>query len=203
MSHRNQKSRKLMLVAGSLALISVVATRALHADPPAKETTEQEQFPLLRQKTDAHQVIAGKDVAPLMLRKLDRAKDVLEGLALEDYAKIARSAREMKLLSLEAGWKVVQTKEYMQHSNDFRRACDQIEDAAKTKDVSRAALGYVSLTVRCVECHSYLRENKIVLANHNKRRLDRGRLFDDLLGPVVPERSEKATTQTLAESSGR
>jgi hypothetical protein len=59
---------------------------------------------------------------------------------------------------------VIQTEEYRKQSEDFRRACDSIERAAKAKDVNRAALGYVALTVRCVECHTYMRENKLQVA---------------------------------------
>ena len=100
-------------------------------------------------------------VEPLMQLKLDRAKQILEALALEDYEQLARYARSMKLLSLESGWNVLQTDEYREQSRLFRRASEMIIDAAERKDIGRAALGYVSLSVRCVECHSYMRrENR-------------------------------------------
>ncbi len=113
--------------------------------------------------------LAPDNVAPLMRRKLDRAKDILEGLTLEQFDKIASNARSLRLLSMEAGWNVVQTEEYRKQSDDFRRACTAIEKAADAKDVHRAALAYVSLTVRCVDCHSYMRENKIKLAGFDLR----------------------------------
>ncbi len=97
---------------------------------------------------------------PFMQRKLDHAKDVLEGLATEDFEKIAKNAQSLSLLSLEADWNVITTEEYLEQSSDFRRAVNVITEAAREKDVNRAALGYVNLTVRCVECHSYLRKNK-------------------------------------------
>ncbi|MCA9135434.1 MAG: hypothetical protein KDB00_01710 [Planctomycetales bacterium] len=108
--------------------------------------------------------VAPENVAPLMRRKLDRAKNILEGLTLEQFDKIASNARSLRLLSMEAGWNVVQTEEYRKQSEDFRRACDSVEKSADAKDIHRAALAYVALTVRCVECHSYMRENKIKLA---------------------------------------
>ncbi len=94
---------------------------------------------------------------PFMQRKLDHAKRVLEGLAIEDFELIAREAQSLSLLSLESNWNVLTTEEYIQQSSDFRRAVNVITEAAREKDVHRAALGYVNLTVRCVECHSYLR----------------------------------------------
>ena len=114
--------------------------------------------------------LAPDNVAPLMRRKLDRAKNILEGLTLEQFDKIESNARQLRLLSTEAGWTIIQTKEYIQQSEDFRRACDSIEKAAKAKDIHRAALSYVALTVRCVECHSYMRENKIIIAGLDLRK---------------------------------
>lgn len=96
---------------------------------------------------------------PFMQRKLDHAKGVLEGLAMENFELIAREAQALSLMSLESNWNVLTTDEYIQQSADFRRAVNVITEAAREKDVHRATLGYVNLTVRCVECHSYLRNN--------------------------------------------
>lgn len=137
-----------------LLAVLLVPTCLEHAqgDPPKK------------QAPPAHKL------SPLMQLKLDYSKDVLEGLALEDFDKIGRKARSLKLLSTESGWNVIQTEEYATQSRDFRRTCDQISEAAKNKDIGRAALGYVSLTVRCVECHTYMRKHKVELTRLNSKR---------------------------------
>lgn len=106
-------------------------------------------------------------VTPLMQMKLERAKNILEALTIEDLDKLARNARSLKLLSLESGWNVIQSEEYMMHSRDFQRAADMITEAAEEKDVHRAALGYVSLTVRCVECHSYMRKRQTEISRRD------------------------------------
>lgn len=100
-------------------------------------------------------------LTPLMHMKLDKAKAILEGLTMEDFEKISSSARSLRLLSMESGWNVIQTQEYAVQSEDFRRSADLIAEAASDKDIHRAALGYVALTVRCVECHSYMRKHRI------------------------------------------
>ena len=102
-------------------------------------------------------------ITPLMHQKLERSKAILEGLALEDLDKVGRNARMLRLLSVESGWNVIQTEEYRIQSNDFRRACDTISNAAEEKDLHRATLGYVALTLRCVECHSYMRKHRAEL----------------------------------------
>jgi hypothetical protein len=93
-----------------------------------------------------------------MQQKLDHSKTILEGLALEDFEKIAKSSQALGLLSLESGWSGLTTEAYLQHSKDFRRTLSNITKAAHEKSLDKAALGYVDLTIRCVECHKYLRE---------------------------------------------
>ncbi len=100
-------------------------------------------------------------ITPLMRMKLERSKEILEGLTLEDFDKIASNARALRLLSHESGWNVLQTEEYEAQSLDFRRSMRAIEKAAEDKDISRAALGYVTATVRCVECHRYMRSHHL------------------------------------------
>ena len=96
---------------------------------------------------------------PFMQQKLDHSKSILEALAVEDFDKLAKSAQALSLLSLESNWNVLTTDEYIQQSAAFRRACSVIQEAAHEKNVARAALGFMDLTVRCVECHKYLRKN--------------------------------------------
>lgn len=110
-------------------------------------------------QTDALGAPATK-LTPLMRMKLDRSKGILEGLAMEEFDTIASNARALRLLSTEAGWNVIQTPEYAAQSRDFQRATDLIVEAAENKDIHRAAMGYVALTVRCVECHSYMRKHR-------------------------------------------
>lgn len=100
------------------------------------------------------------NLRPLMQMKLEKSKQIIEGLTLEDFEKIGRNARSLKLLSTESGWNVIQTEEYATQSRDFQRTCDLIAEAAAEKDISRATLGYVAMTVRCVECHAYMRKHR-------------------------------------------
>ena len=98
------------------------------------------------------------EVQPSMRAKLDAAKRILEGLTLEDHEMVGKAARQMKLYSLEAGWNVIQTKRYQFESEEFRRNCDSVAEAAAKKDTGRVAIGYIAMTVRCVECHDYMRK---------------------------------------------
>lgn len=104
------------------------------------------------------QVDENRQLKPFMQRKLDHSKSVLEGLAKEDFAMIIKNSQALSLLSQESNWNVLNTEEYLQQSRDFRRAVNVITESARNKNIDRATLGYIDLTVRCVGCHKYLRD---------------------------------------------
>lgn len=97
-------------------------------------------------------------VDDLMRKKLDHSQKVLEGIALNDFDKIARHAEELIAVSKLAEWRVLKTPQYELHSNDFRRIADTIVREAKAKNLDGATLAYVDLTLTCVKCHKYVRE---------------------------------------------
>jgi hypothetical protein len=105
-----------------------------------------------------------EELKPFMQLKLEHSKSILEALAVEDFESMAKNAQALSLLSLESNWNSITTQEYIQQSSDFRRACQVIHEAAEERNVDRATLGFVNLTVRCVECHKYLRKNALLPA---------------------------------------
>lgn len=96
-------------------------------------------------------------VQAFMRAKLTHSKEVLEGLTLEDFDRIAKHGQELSLLSQAAAWNVLQTPEYKQHSLEFRRSADSLTKAAKNKNLDGAALAYVDVTLKCINCHKYVR----------------------------------------------
>jgi hypothetical protein len=93
----------------------------------------------------------------IMQRKLDNAHAILEALITEDYESMEDSAGAILKLSQESGWFVIQSPEYTERSTSFRRSVSEIQAAAKEKNLDRAALGYVDMTLKCVQCHRYMR----------------------------------------------
>ena len=132
-------SRLLIALAAIALALTLGSIYYLYAEPAPQEESK-------------------KPLRPFMQQKLDFSKEILEGLALEDFDKIKRGSQALRLLSLESNWNTINTKEYLDQSMDFRRSANIISDAAKDRNIDRAALGYVRLTVQCVECHSYLRK---------------------------------------------
>jgi len=99
-------------------------------------------------------------VAGFMRAKLAHSSAVLEGLSLEDFDLIAKGAQELSLASQDAGWQVLQTEDYARQSLEFRRACDGLRRAAKEENLDAAVLAWMDVTMKCVQCHRYVRDEE-------------------------------------------
>ena len=93
----------------------------------------------------------------IMQRKLDHAHALLEALIVEDFSTLEDSASALLRLSDQAGWFVLNTSEYTQRSTAFRMAVTEIETSAKERNLEGASLGYVEMTLKCIQCHQFLR----------------------------------------------
>ena len=98
------------------------------------------------------------DLSDFMRAKLVHSQRVVEGLCLADFDKIAKNSQDMSLLSLAETWQVLQTPEYIEYSRKFRNAADALTEAAKKKNLDEATKAYNVVTLRCVECHKYMRD---------------------------------------------
>jgi len=97
----------------------------------------------------------------LMKKKLALSQKVLEGLALEDFDKIKTGADDLVTVRQNAAFMVGKTAKYEVYANDFQKHLENIQAAVKKKNVEAAALGYVEMTLTCVRCHQYVRDEKI------------------------------------------
>jgi hypothetical protein len=93
-----------------------------------------------------------------MQLKLRYGQKLLEGIALEDYDMIADQAEQLRLLSQDANWIVLQTPDYLADIVDFRRSAADLKTAAKKKNLDGAALAYMRMTLSCVHCHQHVRD---------------------------------------------
>jgi hypothetical protein len=103
-----------------------------------------------------------KKVNELMQKKLLQSQKVLEGIALNDFDKIAKHAEELIAISKMAEWRVLKTPKYELYSNEFQRAADDLVKKAKDKNLDAATLSYFELTLTCVKCHKHVRETREV-----------------------------------------
>lgn len=97
-------------------------------------------------------------VATFMRAKLGHGQRVLEGLAIADFDLIDRGAHDLSLASQASSWQVLQTEDYARQSAEFRRSCDSLRKAAQDKNLDGAALAWMEVTMKCVQCHKYVRD---------------------------------------------
>lgn len=101
---------------------------------------------------------AQNQLRQLMIEKLQNAQRILEGIAVGDFDKTAQGAENLLAIANRAEWLAYKTNRYELHSNEFRRAAENILQKSKAKSVDGVTLAYVDLTMSCVRCHQYLRE---------------------------------------------
>jgi hypothetical protein len=101
-------------------------------------------------------------LAGFMRPKLEHSKAVLEGLALENFELIDKNARALKDLSEAAEWKVSPNVTYLRYSIEVQRLADELIEQARRKNIDGATLAYLQLTMTCVNCHKYVRQNNII-----------------------------------------
>jgi hypothetical protein len=94
----------------------------------------------------------------LMRDKLSYASKALEGLAVEDFTKIAESANMMRIISRAASWHVDGSEEYARYARNFQEEAVDLVKHANEKNLDAAALDYTRITTTCVQCHKYLRK---------------------------------------------
>ncbi len=110
------------------------------------------------------------DLRAFMQLKLKSSQQVLEGIVMEDFDRVVKHGQQLSLLSQDTTWQVLQTPEYLQHSIEFRRAADALTEAARKKNVDGAALAYMDVTLKCVNCHKYVRSTRMAAKEETKGR---------------------------------
>jgi cytochrome c556 len=95
--------------------------------------------------------------ASLMRSKLEHSKNILQGLANEDFQEISKGAKSMKGLTVLERWFRADTPRYKAQLNAFWFANDALIQAADEKNLDAATLAYTQLMISCVNCHKQVR----------------------------------------------
>ena len=110
------------------------------------------------QKEEQSKDSSKTNVQALMRDKLTHAQSVLDGIVTEDYEKIIEHADMMRDISRAASWQAIETHEYEDLSNRFQRTTTKLKQAAEQQNHDAVTLQYLQLTMGCIECHQYIRE---------------------------------------------
>ena len=95
-------------------------------------------------------------VKGLMRQKLDHSQAILAAVVTSNWAELQRRSEAIIKITNDPAWSVMKTPEYASQSQAFVRSVQEIVDAAKRHDLDEAPVAYMSMTLRCVQCHRYV-----------------------------------------------
>jgi hypothetical protein len=123
----------------SLALVAAVALVGAPADDKPKPKDEPKK-------------------PSVMQRKLAHSQKALEALTTNNFKLLGTSAEGLIECVQDESWKINETRKYLTYTNDFLHRAENLKKAAKDRNIDAAALAYVDMTLTCVKCHQFLRE---------------------------------------------
>jgi len=94
--------------------------------------------------------------AEFMRQKLEFSKNILEGLAVENFDMIEKNAKKLRILSQAAEWEVPfipNVDQYLAYTLDFQRTADDLAKKAKDRNLDGATLSFNRITMNCVDYH--------------------------------------------------
>ena len=101
------------------------------------------------------------DTGRLMREKLTHSQKILEAIMTSDFASLQRESAALVRATELPAWSVLKSPEYLRQSAAFVRANQDLQDAAKARDLDAAALDYVALTLTCFQCHKHIKGIRI------------------------------------------
>ena len=144
------KKLSLFLVLGGLFAASawfvVEANRAFSQDNPKKDVPDA--------KRDLEQ-------STFMRKKLEASGQILEGLTTENSELIVKGAKILVELSAAERFQVQHDVLYRQFSGEFQRTAKGLLEAGEKKNFDLAALKWMDTTMKCLECHKFVRGARI------------------------------------------
>lgn len=105
--------------------------------------------------------VVAQDVQIFMQQKLKSSGETMAGIATGDFEKIKSGASKMVAMSKRTMWKQSQTPVYTQYTVDFVSNAQELVKAADAQNLEAASYAFSHLMVRCADCHSHVRSDKV------------------------------------------
>ena len=103
-------------------------------------------------------IVARRD---FMRTKLTFSQAIVEGLSVKNFDTINTAATEIRNVTEGEMWLVHKTPEYNRYSDELKRSVEQLIRAAEEKNLDGSALRFFDVTLKCIDCHEYLRRNHL------------------------------------------
>jgi len=99
-----------------------------------------------------------KQASIWMKQKLVASQNILGGLTKADFEAIKLNAESMVFVGYLEKWVRADTPGYQNMMRDFEFANKSLIQASREKNLDSATLGYLQLTLSCVNCHKVVRD---------------------------------------------
>lgn len=103
--------------------------------------------------TGASQTVALNRV---MREKLTHSQNLLAAVVMSRWRQAEEQSQALRRLTDEPSWSVLRSPEYVQYTQRFVRALDDLVEAAKRKDLDLTPVAYTTMVTTCVQCHRYI-----------------------------------------------
>lgn len=101
-----------------------------------------------------------KSTQVLMQQKLVHAQQILAGLVTENYAMIAKESENLMMVAKASSWHNPDSEDYQRYFGNFKESVAFLGESAKNKNHEGVAMGYIRLTLTCMQCHNFVREGR-------------------------------------------
>ncbi len=102
-----------------------------------------------------------QEQSKFMRRKLEASGQILEGLTVENADLVVKGAKILVEISAAERFQVQHDVIYRQFSGEFQRTAKGMLEAAEKKNYDLVALKWMDTTMKCLECHKFVRGTRV------------------------------------------
>ena len=97
----------------------------------------------------------------VMREKLAHSQKILEAILTSNFSQLERESAALSKATQSSAWSVLRGPEYVRQSERFLKSLEDLDAAAKGRDLDSAMKHYQELTSSCFGCHRFIKDNRI------------------------------------------
>ena len=97
----------------------------------------------------------------VMREKLGHSQKILEAILTSNFSQLERESAALSKATQAPAWTVLRGPEYVHQSERFLKSLQDLDTAAKERDLDAAVKYYTDLTMSCFGCHRYMKDKRL------------------------------------------
>ena len=97
----------------------------------------------------------------VMREKLGHSQKILEAILTSNFSQLERESTALSKATQSPAWSVLRGPEYIRQSERFLKSLQEMDAAAKGRDLDAAMMHYQELTSSCFGCHRFMKDKRI------------------------------------------